>query len=87
MTKLDALDAAARGEGCLGRSAADEPVFVLVARDRTASAAVRAWAASARAAALAAGEPLREEKYAEALAVAGEMDAWRAANGGGKLPD
>ena len=44
MTKRETLDAAARGEGCLGKSQDDEPVFVLVARDRYAASTVRKWA-------------------------------------------
>lgn len=44
MTKQETIDAAAMGEGCLGRSQADEPVFVLVARDQIAASVVRDWA-------------------------------------------
>jgi hypothetical protein len=44
MIKKLELEAANRGEGCLGKSQDDEPVFVLVARDRLAANAVRLWA-------------------------------------------
>lgn len=44
MTKAQELDAATRGEGCLGRSQDDEPVFILCARDRFAAGVVRTWA-------------------------------------------
>jgi len=47
-TKQQTLEAAARGEGCLGRAADDEPVFVLRAHDRIAPAIVRQWAEKAR---------------------------------------
>jgi hypothetical protein len=35
---------AARGEGCLGRAADDEPVFVLRAQDKLADQLVDSWA-------------------------------------------
>jgi len=73
--------AALAGRGCLGRSAADEPVFVLCARDRLAAETVRAWIdyATARGVAV--------EKLADATVVAKEMEGWRERSGGGKLPD
>ncbi len=73
--------AALNGIGCLGRSASVEPVFVLVGRDRAAAYAVRLWAAEA--------EKLgsRPEKVWEARVLADRMDQWRAAHGGGKIPD
>lgn len=43
MNKSETMEAAERGEGCLGRSQGQEPVFVLVARDVCATAAVKAW--------------------------------------------
>ena len=81
-TKADVLRAAARSEGCLGRSAPDEPVFVLVARDVLAADKVRAWAL-----ALAARHG-PAAKVASAYALADAMDRWREQRGdGGKLPD
>ncbi len=44
MTKALELESLAKGEGCLGKSADDEPVFILVARDMYAAEAVRHWA-------------------------------------------
>jgi len=80
-TAAHAIYSALRGEGCLGRSQDDEPVFTLVARDATASMAVRRWA-----------ETLRvkvgvSEKVTSAMDQSFAMDDWRAAHGGGKLPD
>jgi hypothetical protein len=80
-TRDETADDFLRKEGPLGNSQHDEPVFVLVARDKAASGTVRHWAK--RATDL--GAP--EEKVAEALELANQMDAWRAANGGGKVPD
>jgi hypothetical protein len=75
------IAAALNGVGCLGRSAAEEPVFVLVARDRCASMIVRDWANMA--------EKLgsRPEKVWGARAMADRMEEWRDHHGGGKVPD
>lgn len=81
MTAEETIAAAARGEGCLGRSEPDEPVFVLTARDRAAADTVRDWAN--RAAAM--GAPTA--KVAEAMGAANVMEVWRLARGGGKVPD
>jgi hypothetical protein len=72
---------ALNGVGCLGRSRADEPVFVLCARDKAASMTVRDWADMA--------EKLgaKPEKVKDARYMADRMEAWREAAGGGKVPD
>lgn len=57
---------------CLENSAPDEPIFVLVARDRLAPRVVWNWADAAEVA----GVP--QEKIDEARALAGEMMAWQA---------
>jgi hypothetical protein len=75
-TILSALN----GGGCLGRSKPEEPVFVLVARDKAASKVVRYWAALVGPMG---GNP---EKVADARHIADLMDQWRAAHGG-KVPD
>jgi hypothetical protein len=75
------IAAALNGVGCLGRCRADEPVFVLCARDKAASMAVRDWAALAER--LGAGR----EKIADARDMADRMEQWREASGGGKIPD
>lgn len=71
MTKTEELAALARGEGCLGRSQDDEPVFILCARDPVASIVIRTWAT------LSGWRGVREAKREEALALADRMDAWR----------
>lgn len=81
MTKREELEAALRGEGCIGRSQDDEPIFTLVARDRFASRAVRDWADHVR---HALGSSAKTD---EAYAHADRMDAWREAHAGGKNPD
>ena len=80
MTKAEVLAAAARGEGPLGRSADEEPVFVLVARDVFAVAAVEDWIRSAAHA----GVP--DLKVHGARQVYAAMLAWRKAHGA-KVPD
>lgn len=71
MTKNETLEAAARGEGCLGRTADDEPVFVLRANDRLAAGAVAAWAD------LAAAIGVNPEKVEDARRVAEAFTAWK----------
>jgi len=43
-TKKDAMEAAARGEGCLGKARDDEPVFIIVGDDATMPAVIKFWA-------------------------------------------
>lgn len=80
-TKSECLEKAERGEGCLGRSQDDEPVFVLVARDITAPNAVRNWAVHAALA----GSP--REKVEQAMRDAELMEAWQLEHGIAKVPD
>ncbi len=89
MTKGRVILKALASEGCLGRSDYDEPVFVLVARDLLAADVVRDWAdrLELRAKALGELDGARQAKVADARATAKRMDDWRAAHGGGKLPD
>ena len=54
---------------CYDKAEPDEPMFTLLARDPSASAFVRAWAAKHG------GE--KPEKAAEARGIADAMDAWR----------
>lgn len=58
---------------CLNRAGADEPVFVLRAKDPLASMAVRHWVTMSEGK----HEP---SKLDEALALADQMDAWRQRN-------
>ena len=69
-TKSETLDDAWKGEGCLGRSADDEPVFVVCARDVQGGAMVRLWASGAI------GQRVNPDKIAAALRVGEAMDAW-----------
>lgn len=85
MKKKEELEAAARGEGCIGKSQDDEPIFTLVARDRFAPAVVRRWADLVEAATH--PNSTGRRKAVEARLFAVEMDAWREAHGGGKVPD
>ena len=43
-TKKDCLEAAARGEGCLGKAGNDEPVFILRGQDITMPSVLVCWA-------------------------------------------
>lgn len=89
MTKQETIGMAAHGKGCLGKSADDEPVFVLVARDVLAPKFVRSWADHVTQLAREAGTltDALQAKIAEALRVADEMVTWQHRHGGGKLPD
>lgn len=85
MIKAKELEQAIRGEGCLGKAADDEPVFILRAKDQLASVVVRRWADLAEAASHP-DSPTRK-KAADARQLAKDMDNWRAEHGGGKVPD
>lgn len=89
MLKRDELEALAKGEGCLARSADDEPIFILCGRDVLAAARIREWADELEKHAHLQGEltAQRKDKIYKARVLANEMDAWRASHGGGKLPD
>jgi hypothetical protein len=66
------LAALARGEGCLGEAADDEPLFVLRADDPCAPSVVRVWCDLAQRLAL--HEP---DKIAEARRLAAQMEDWQ----------
>lgn len=89
MIKRDEVAALAAGEGCLARSQDDEPVFILCGRDLFAARLVREWADEVETAAVRMAEltAARQMKIAEARRLALAMDNWRAAHGGGKVPD
>jgi hypothetical protein len=55
---------------CLRKTAPDEPIFVLCARDASAPKFVRGWAADAKA------RGVRQEKVDEAYELADKMDNW-----------
>ena len=80
-TKAKELAALTNGVGVLAHSDEDEPLFILVARDIYASTAVRQWAQ------LMLRDHGGSPKTHGAFWLAAEMDAWREAHGGGKVPD
>lgn len=69
-TKKHELEMAARGEGCLGKAADNEPVFILRGQDKLAPALVVAWAR------LAAEHGCGMGKVKEALDLAHSMASW-----------
>lgn len=80
-TKNEVLAMASTGEGCLGRAAPSEPVFVLRAQDQFAPALIESWAAKVD---VAKGAPTTKAKKARALAH--QMRAWQELNSC-KVPD
>lgn len=83
-TKAAILTANEENRGVLGRSAGNEPLFIICGRDETSDYIVNAWANEVEGRALATGRltPAVREKVAAARAVAREMAAW----GAKKLP-
>lgn len=75
-------------KSCLNSARNDEPIFVLRANDELAAFIVEKWAAEYKASKEALGEfdEARQAKYAEALALANQMDAWRASRDAHQLP-
>lgn len=69
-TKKEVLEAALRGEGCLGKAHDDEPVFILRAQDLFSDGLVQEWANRA------AGRKCSTDKVADARQVAYDMQAW-----------
>jgi hypothetical protein len=75
---------------CLINSADDEPVFVLVARDRAGASTVRYWVSAVEGLYTQEGVTMSvatRRKLDLALVEADRMDDWRLAHEGGKLPD
>lgn len=79
MTKKEELEAALKGDGCLGRSAEDEPVFVICGRDPVAGRILREWADHREILAVRTGQLTDREKLkiAGARREALQMDQWR----------
>ena len=69
--KKDELKLLKKGEGCLGKAADDEPVFILRGQDLCAPHAIRTWVSMART--LGTATP---DKLAEAEKCAKMMEAW-----------
>lgn len=86
-TKKNAMDEAARGEGCLGRARDDEPVFIIVGDDCTMPHVVRDWARRVGDMYLSQGKSI-PGKVVEASKFASEIEAWQHDNSGTvKIPD
>lgn len=69
------------GPSCLTNAKDDEPLFVLRANDELAPVLVRRWAAGYYASKMeVTGELTQKQKgkYAEAMALADQMERWRA---------
>jgi hypothetical protein len=66
----DEIERANRGEGCLGKAAPSEPVFILRAQDALAADLVEKWAIWAQAAGCG------NDKVREARDLAEEMRRW-----------
>jgi len=70
-------------DGCFARAMDDEPMFVLLARDRGTPAMVRAWCDARQADVEAGKRPASDmEQINEARGCANRMEAWRAENDG-----
>jgi len=66
---------------CLAAAGDDEPVFILLARDANAPAAVIAWAMGRLQSIARIARPIADvDQVAEALGLARQMLAWRAAH-------
>jgi hypothetical protein len=78
-------DMAAKGLGCLGKAADDEPVFILRAKDEFAPVTVMDWAERVEASS---DRPNTNtvEKIREARALAYKMRVWQEEHGC-KVPD
>lgn len=78
MKKKDEMAAALKGEGCLGKAADDEPVFILRAQDVLAGDVVRFWADILEMRHHSQGTKTAavKAKISEARGLARQMDEW-----------
>jgi hypothetical protein len=76
ITAKEVREAAARGEGSLGKAADDEPVFVLRAQDCHAADLVEKWAIWASSAVPHSGGRAMQDKVTEANFIADQMRRW-----------
>lgn len=81
-TKKDCMEAAARGEGCLGKARDDEPVFVLRGQDITMPRLIASWAILVKRE----NGGVDNDKTIEAMKFVGEIVDWQAAHYT-KVPD
>ena len=70
ITAKEVRELAARGEGCLGKAADDEPVFVLRAQDCHAADLVEKWAIWVSV------SDVSSDKVGEARLIAEQMRRW-----------
>jgi hypothetical protein len=75
-TKKETIEAALRGEGCLGKAADDEPVFVLRAQDCHAADLVEKWAIWASVGVPSIDSEAAGHKISEARQIAEQMRRW-----------
>lgn len=68
--------------GCLARALPDEPMFILLGRDRCAPDSIRFWADQRSQLGVEQGERQDAEQLTEALETADVMSAWRQRNDG-----
>lgn len=80
--KMQEMQKAALGEGCLGKAYPDEPVFILRAQDILAPPTIEHWARLLEVS----GKVGVTQKINEARAIAHEMRAWQERHSR-KLPD
>ena len=73
-TKREELAMLVLDQGCLGRAADDEPLFILRAQDRAMVPTIRSWIEHA----LAAGTPAESPKLLEAAAYLRRVEIWQA---------
>lgn len=76
MTKKELLEAALRGEGCLGKAHDDEPVFLLRAQDNLSDETVDFWATRASLLVPVVGAEATGHKINDARATAEAMRFW-----------
>jgi hypothetical protein len=76
MTKKEMLEAALRGEGCLGKAHDDEPVFLLRAQDNLSDEMVDLWATRASLLVPVVGSEATGHKVQDARATAEAMRSW-----------
>lgn len=69
-TKREEIEKAFRKEGCLGKAADDEPIFILRAHDKLAPSIIEHWADFAEL------HGASREKVEEAREVAAQMRKW-----------
>lgn len=86
-TKREVLEGMMRGEGCLGKAADGEPIFVLRANDLTASITIHKWANYVEQAADNVSDPKKKAKMIakakQAHSIADQFAEWSTK----KLPD